>query len=125
MRKHFRLLIRRGATMKKPWLLIFVLCCSTRLFAGIDSAPDLEYCSEPALKVGGGKDHPAAVTDTITVDREMEIGELQIQVEVFALYANELTVKLTGPDGTSIMLHELTGEYFYGIDLIWSDYGLV
>ena len=53
---------------------------------------------------------PNGVTDTLSVAESGKLSALSVDVDVPHTYRGDLTLKLTAPDGTSVLLHDRSGS---------------
>jgi subtilisin-like proprotein convertase family protein len=78
-------------------------------------------CSNPSL--GIPNNDPAGVYDVIAFPDQLEIGEIQVYVNITHTYIGDLIVEVTSPGGTTVRLHSMSGGSAddiigtYGLDL--------
>ena len=78
-------------------------------------------CSQPFLQI---PDAPApGVADVMTFPDQLEIGGVQVYVNITHTYIGDLIVEVTSPGGTTVRLHNMSGDWnediigTYGLDL--------
>ena len=81
----------------------------------------IEECSQPFLAI---PDAPApGVADVMTFPDQLEIREIQVYVNITHTYIGDLIVEVTSPGGTTVRLHNMSGDWndniigTYGLDL--------
>jgi subtilisin-like proprotein convertase family protein len=76
-------------------------------------------CSQPFLQI---PDAPApGVADVMTFPDQLEIGGVQVYVNITHTYIGDLIVEVTSPGGTTVRLHDMSGG---SADNIIGTYGL-
>ena len=75
--------------------------------AEVESAVALRVESRPALDIPDNDIN--GVTDSIHVNSSRSISDLQVEVDISHSWRGDLVVRLTGPGGQSITLHEREG----------------
>lgn len=88
---------------------------------GVADVPDIEQCvisgdviSSDLLPVVS----PMLVTDPLT------IGDLQVSVDITHTFIGDLSVSITSPGGTTVVLHEQNGGFEENIDLTYWQFGV-
>lgn len=76
----------------------------TKLFDNSDTSQPIEVQSSPDLAIPDNQS--AGVSDTIRIDEELTIADVQIKLDITHTYRGDLRVTLIPPHGDSIILHQ-------------------
>jgi subtilisin-like proprotein convertase family protein len=69
---------------------------------------DVEVCGSPEVSIPDAT--PAGVYDTVTVEDELTVTEVEVYVNLTHTYIGDLIVELESPEGTTVRLHDETGS---------------
>ncbi len=67
---------------------------------------ETEACSSPALAIVDN----SSATDMVTIDTQGIIAEVEVDMDITHTYRGDLTLTLTSPAGTPVILHNRTGS---------------
>ncbi|MCP5046482.1 MAG: S8 family serine peptidase, partial [bacterium] len=77
------------------------------LEAVIADSGELRVQSSPGMTIPDNK--PAGINDTITVSDTRPVNDLRVEVDITHTWIGDLKIELTGPGGSSVLLHDRTG----------------
>jgi subtilisin-like proprotein convertase family protein len=82
---------------------------------------EVTECSSPSLAIPD--EYPAGVRDSVAFDEDASVTDVEVYVDITHTYVGDLIVEITSPEGTTVRLHDRSGE---GGDSIlgWYDYEL-
>jgi subtilisin-like proprotein convertase family protein len=74
---------------------------------GLSVVYQAENCNRPGLSIPDND--PRGADDTMTIDVVSTISEVEVFVDITHTYIGDLTIELTSPAGTRVMLHNRSG----------------